>query len=89
MHDTVTRPTVALGTPVYIRVLRTVGRVFQAWKHRRDVEHLLRADDRMLADMGLTRADVTGALAAPITHDPSLLLVRARQDARRRRTRGI
>jgi uncharacterized protein YjiS (DUF1127 family) len=39
-----------------VRILRE--RLAQARRDRREIEMLLRADDRLLADIGLTRADV-------------------------------
>jgi hypothetical protein len=33
-------------------------------------------DDHMLKDIGLTRSDVEGALAEPLLHNPSQVLVR-------------
>ncbi len=56
--------------------------LFRAWRNRRDVAVLLRADDRMLSDIGLTRQDVLGALANPVAEDPSRHLVRAREERR-------
>lgn len=48
--------------------------IVQALLHRRDVSHLLDLDDRMLKDIGLVRADVLGALAEPMSRDPSVVL---------------
>lgn len=59
-----------------------LGRLFRAWRHRREVAQLLHADDRMLADIGLTRLDVEGALSAPVSYDPSQLLLRSRAERR-------
>ncbi len=61
------------------RGLREIlGRVVSLWTavlHRRDVVRLLDLDDRQLRDIGLIRNDVLGALAEPITHDPSHVLL--------------
>lgn len=42
--------------------------------HRREVTDVLRLDDRMLRDIGLTRSDVLNALAVPPSVDPSAVL---------------
>lgn len=64
-----------------------LSRLWQALVNRRQVVSLLEADDRMLKDIGLTRQDVAGALSAPIDHDPSQYLLRARQERLRNRAR--
>ena len=45
--------------------------VVRAWRNRRPVMQMLELDDRMLRDIGLTRGDVTSALASPMATDPS------------------
>lgn len=45
---------------------------WRARAHRREVTSMLRLDDRMLKDIGLTRSDVMGALAEPLDVDPSI-----------------
>lgn len=62
------------GTFAIAAVRGAVARVkalVRAWQNRRDVHALLEFDDRMLADIGLTRTDVTSALASPPDVDPS------------------
>jgi uncharacterized protein YjiS (DUF1127 family) len=54
----------------------------RAYRHRNDAAVLAGLDDRMLADMGLTRSDVRDAFAAPLWEDPTNLL-RARALERR------
>ena len=56
------------------RVLDTV----RGLRHRRELTQLLDLDDRMLKDIGLVRNEVLGALAAPLSCDPSGLLRRSR-----------
>jgi uncharacterized protein YjiS (DUF1127 family) len=56
-------------------------------RNRADAAVLARVDDRMLADIGLTRGDVRDAFAEPIWRDPTNLL-RARADERRRKPRA-
>jgi len=61
------------------------GRVTGAlagWRHRHATLQLARADDRLLADLGLTRGDLNDALSGPPWEDPTILL-RARALERR------
>jgi uncharacterized protein YjiS (DUF1127 family) len=46
-----------------------------AFRHRHDAAILMHLDDRMLADIGLTRRDVREAFSEPIWRDPTDLLV--------------
>ena len=68
-----TPPAGAGGT--FLRLLVTgLSRGFtlwQAYRNRRAVAHLLAFDDHMLRDIGVTRGDVHAAMAAPISDDPS------------------
>ena len=62
---------------------RLVARAWQLWRAliaRRQVMTLLEADDRMLADIGLTRSDVIGSLQVPADADPSHHLIQARAE---------
>lgn len=62
------------GAQALAAVRGAVARVkamVRAWQNRRDVRMLLEFDDRMLSDIGLTRTDVTSALASPPDVDPS------------------
>ena len=54
------------------------ARVLKAWQARRNLAQLRSMDDRMLDDMGLTRADVVRAFETPWYHDPSNDLTIAR-----------
>lgn len=58
-------------------LLRRAGGLVKALQHRREVRHLSEFDDRTLKDIGLSRAEVDGALAEPLHRDPSLVLVRS------------
>lgn len=89
MAHIVSTPVLSSGKPVHLRLLASAGRLWRAWRNRRSVETLLYADDRMLADIGVTRSDVLGALSAPLHDDPSTILVRARHDRRRHRARSF
>jgi uncharacterized protein YjiS (DUF1127 family) len=53
-----------------------------SFRHRHDAAVLMRFDDRMLADIGLTRRDVREAFSEPVWRDPTDLL--AERVARRR-----
>jgi uncharacterized protein YjiS (DUF1127 family) len=53
---------------------RVLRRVLEAAKHRKDMALLARADDRMLADIGLTRSDLRDAFAGRVWEDPTILL---------------
>jgi uncharacterized protein YjiS (DUF1127 family) len=56
-------------------VLARLRRLALAFRHRHDAAMLHGFDDRMLADIGLTRRDVRQAFEAPIWRDPTELLV--------------
>jgi uncharacterized protein YjiS (DUF1127 family) len=51
-----------------------VERLLRAFKHRKDVSMLAGFDERMLADIGLTRSDVRDAVAEPLWRDPTAIL---------------
>ena len=55
---------------------RSLVDLAKALRHRREIKHLAEFDERMLADIGLTRSDVTSALDEPLTRNPSWVLVR-------------
>ena len=56
---------------------RSLVDLAKALRHRREIKHLAEFDERMLADIGLTRSDVTSALDEPLTRNPSWVLVRS------------
>ncbi|WP_119389969.1 DUF1127 domain-containing protein [Taklimakanibacter lacteus] len=47
------------------------SRLFHNWKARREVNQLASFDDFMLADIGVSRADVDWAANLPLTTDPT------------------
>ena len=49
--------------------------LLQTIKNRRDAMVLARMDERMLADIGLTRGDVRDAVSEPVWRDPTAILV--------------
>ena len=59
-------------------------------KNRRDAAMLAGLDDRMLADIGLTRGDLRDAYSEPVWRDPTAILVsRAHERRINRRRVGI
>jgi len=78
----------SLAIAAALSVGRTLKRFVQALKNRRAARLLTRFDDRMLADIGLTRSDVRDAYAEPLWHDPTDMLAR-RVAERRVNRRGI
>lgn len=50
-------------------LVATAKRVVRNWKHHRELERLLKLDDYLLHDIGLTRALVLHLLALPLTVD--------------------
>ncbi len=65
--------------------LRTVSR---ALKNRRDAAMLAGMDERMLADIGLTRSDLRDAYAEPLWRDPTDILAGRARDKRLYRRKG-
>ena len=79
-----------LGRVIFAAAALVTARLRQlavAFRHRHDAAILLRFDDRMLADIGLTRRDVREAFREPIWRDPTDLLV-DRVAGRRARVRS-
>ena len=75
----------AIATAV-VRVARWLA---DAWRHRHDAAALASFDDRMLADIGLTRADLNDALAEPLWRDPTNVLARRQSERRRGRRAAV
>jgi uncharacterized protein YjiS (DUF1127 family) len=61
-------------------VLSALARLVTASRSRRQVVYMRDFDDAQLADIGLKRSDVENALQLPFTTDPSMYLLRARQN---------
>ena len=68
-------------------VVARIRQVANILKNRRDAMALAGLDDRMLADIGLTRGDVRDAFSEPAWSDPTAILV-SRVNERRRSRRG-
>ncbi len=75
--------TPAFGLAFLVQFTRQLAALVKAFKDRREVMNLAEFDDRMLADIGLTRDDVRSALEEPMHLSPSWVLVR-RADRRAR-----
>jgi uncharacterized protein YjiS (DUF1127 family) len=56
-------------------------------KNRAAAAKLARLDDRMLADIGLTRSDLSDAYSQPLWHDPTEILARRAHERRVSRQR--
>jgi len=56
--------------------------LYKTIKHRRDVSVLADQDDRLLADIGITRDDLRHAIRQPPWHDPTEVLRRRAGAAR-------
>jgi len=67
-------------------VVRICRQVTKGWRHRHDVALLAAMDDRMLADIGLTRGDLNSALSQSLWRDPTRVLVRLRGGRRMSRS---
>jgi uncharacterized protein YjiS (DUF1127 family) len=67
-----------LGRVIYAAaalVIVRLRRLATAFRHRHDAAVLMGFDDRMLADIGLSRRDVREAFDQPVWRDPTALLV--------------
>jgi len=62
--------------------------VLQTLKNRRDAASLAGLDDRMLADIGLTRGDLRDAISEPVWRDPTAILVSRAHERRINRRRN-
>lgn len=76
----------ALGNAVNFAIV-SVKAVLRAVRHRRDAQMLAGLDGRMLADIGITRADVNDAFSAPLWEDPTALLSERAIERRMNRAR--
>jgi uncharacterized protein YjiS (DUF1127 family) len=93
MEDAMTMTTTLPAATAFARFNHAAGTValrvvnfLRAVKRRHELEGLVGFDDRMLADIGLTRGDLRDAIAEPLWRDPTAILVarsRERRLARR------
>src|SRR5690606_9019574 len=77
----------ALGNALYLLVV-SVKAVARAIRHRRDARMLAGLDSRMLADIGITRADVNDAFSEPLWAAPTALLSERAIERRMKRSRS-
>lgn len=73
---------------VIATLVRFVKLAVRGMRNRREAAALARLDSYMLADIGLTRADLRDAASSPLWEDPTALL-RARALERRLGRNGI
>jgi uncharacterized protein YjiS (DUF1127 family) len=63
------------GAPTVADAVRRVAvamtAVWSSFRNRRQIRHLAALDDHLLADVGLTRADVEAAADLPLHEDPT------------------
>jgi uncharacterized protein YjiS (DUF1127 family) len=72
-----------------MQALRAAVQFVTTLKNRRAVASLAMLDDRALKDIGLTRNDVSAAMARPLHHDPSEHLAEITGGGRMRNAVGI
>lgn len=71
------RSSAAAGVGLAHTALHFVERTLRAWRDRKSIASLADMDDHVLADLGVTRDDVTRALRLPFSHDVGAELERA------------
>ena len=59
------------------RIVGAVSNFLRAWKNRREFYHLGQMSDAELADIGLTRSDLSVVVDLPLGSDPTAHLGRA------------
>jgi len=92
----ITPPVHALRLPRFVHFMARLlvlaatrmRRLGVAWRRRQEAVMLARADDRVLADLGLSRGDVVDAFSGPAWEDPTIVL-RARALERRLSRHGM
>ncbi len=72
----------ALVRAVFAIALNTMRKFARLLKNRRNARILAGMDDRMLADIGLTRSDLRDAYAQPLWRDPTDVLAGRARDKR-------
>jgi uncharacterized protein YjiS (DUF1127 family) len=77
------RPIATVAAAFLARLMRLA----RAIKHRHDAAMLGGLDDRMLADIGLTRSDLRDAFSEPLWRDPTTILVSRATERRVHRPR--
>ena len=69
------------------RIAQSLKQLADRMKNRRDAFRLADLDDRMLADIGISRSDLRDAYSGPLWRDPSELLARRAIERRVRQQR--
>jgi uncharacterized protein YjiS (DUF1127 family) len=82
-------PLVRAGTAVGSSLIRRVAQFGRALKNRRAAASLAGFDDRMLADIGITRSDLRDAYSEPLWHDPTDVLAWRASERRLRRRSAV
>jgi uncharacterized protein YjiS (DUF1127 family) len=72
----------AVVRTVFAVALHGMRKLARLLKHRRNARMLAGMDDRMLADIGLTRSDLRDAYAQPLWRDPTDVLAGRARDKR-------
>jgi uncharacterized protein YjiS (DUF1127 family) len=57
-------------TGVLRRALTFLGWIYAIQKNRKALRELLQRDDRMLADIGISRSEIEAAVSTPLHWDP-------------------
>jgi uncharacterized protein YjiS (DUF1127 family) len=61
-------------THVVRAIVNAVADFLRAWKNRREIYRLGEMTEAQLADIGLTRSDLSVVVDLPFTHDPTTRL---------------
>ena len=77
------------ASPLPWRESPECGNRARVLKNRRDAGMLAGMDDRMLADIGLTRSDLRDAYAQPLWRDPTDMLAGRARERRSNRANGL
>jgi uncharacterized protein YjiS (DUF1127 family) len=89
MERAVSTTTRRLISNLAMQLQRRTACVMSGWKHRKGLALLAKFDDRALADIGLTRADLYDALAQRMWDDPTEMLERRRAARRDNRWHSV
>jgi len=71
------------------RAARWASAAAQTFRHRREARLLAGLDRHMLADIGITRSDVSDAFSSPFWEDPTALLRERALERRLNRPRPV
>lgn len=78
----------ALSRPI-VAVIGGARRIAAVLRNRRDAAMLASFNERMLADIGLTRSDLNDAFAEPPWRDPTAVLVKRVDERKASRRRSL